>query len=138
MAKSKDILNEPKSGEIKRLKNHIKHLDNEIKRLKSELKTYDKVFNSQVTFIKEKSRGLSLEDMLKGAKKKQTLEEIGEEKDQTYQQHEDRWKCRVCSQGVMRMIIVPNGTGSQYFRKCSIANCLNRTETKIYTEEVEE
>lgn len=138
MAKSKDYPNEEKSGEVKRLKGHIRTLEHEIKRLKSELKTYDAIFSKQVTFIKEKSRGLSVEEMIVGAQKKQTLDEMVDQKEQTYEQHEAKWKCFLCNVGVMKMIIVPSGLGSQYFRKCSSHICKNRTETKIYTEEVQE
>lgn len=138
MAKDKDYPKEEKSGEVRKLKSHIHYLENEIKKLKSELKTYDRVFSKQVTFIKEKSRGLSLEDMIIGAQNEMTLEEIKTEKVQTYKQHEAKWKCFVCEVGIMKMIIIPNGTGSSYFRKCSSPKCVNRTETKQYTEEVSE
>lgn len=128
MAKSKDIIKEPKDGEVRKLKNHIHHLENEIKKLKSELKTYDRVFSKQVTFIKEKSRGLSLEDMLEGAQSKQTLDEIVEGKKNTFDNMKKHWGCHDCD-GVFKLIIVPN---NRYFRRCSL--CEKRTEIKSYEE----
>ena len=138
MGKSnKNLEKESKSGEVTKLKKHIRHLENEITKLKSQLRTYDKVFSKQVTFIKEKSRGLSLEDLITGANDKLNLEQIKEEKVTKYEDLKKKWECHTCKIGVMKLIIIPHGITSAYFRKCSNPRCANRTEAKVYTEEVD-
>ena len=137
MGKSKDIIKEPKSGEIAKLKKHIRHLENEITKLKSELRTYDKVFNKNITFLKEKTNNLSLEDLIKGANDELNLQQIKQVKNHTFEDLKRKWMCHKCNIGVMKMVIVPFGEGSAYFRKCNHNGCTNRTETKTYTEEVD-
>lgn len=126
--KSKDYPREDKSAEVKKLKGHIRTLEHEIKRLKSELKTYDNIFAKQVTFIKEKSRGLSVEDMIIGAQKNHTLDDIIDQKVETFDNLKQHWKCHNC-EGIFKLIIVPN---NRYFRRCSL--CEKRTEIKSYEE----
>ena len=123
---------EDKSGEVKRLKGQIRALEHEIKRLKSELKTFNKAFEKNITFLRTKTKNFDLQELIDGAKLDMTLEEIGEEKQFTFKKMEDKWRCRVCSEGVLKLIIVP---GNRYFRKCSMNNCKNRTEVKEYLEE---
>lgn len=130
--KSKDIKKEPRDGEIKKLKAHIRKLDKEISRLKSELKTYSRAFDKNIMFLKNQTKRFSVEELIEGAEVDLTLEEIGIEKENTFKAMEARWKCWKCDEGVLKMIIVPS---SRYFRKCTL--CENRTETKELTDDVD-
>ena len=100
--------------------------------MKSELKTFNKAFEKNITFLRTKTKNFDLQELIDGAKLDMTLEEIGEEKQFTFKEMEDKWKCFQCNNGVMKLIIVPN---NRYFRKCSMSNCKNRTEIKSYQEE---
>lgn len=128
---------EEKDGETAKLKRHIRHLEKENARIKSELRTYERVFHKNITFLKERTKGLSLEELIKGAQEELNLQEIKEEKSQKFEDMQKKWKCFKCDEGVMKLIIIPHGGGSNYFRLCSNPKCKNRTEVKEYTEEVE-
>lgn len=132
-----DCHKESKDGEVGKLKKHIRHLENEITQLKSQLRTYDRVFSKQVTFLKEKTRGLSLEDLITGANAELNLQQIKEEKIVNYEDLKTKWKCFQCSVGVLKMIVIPRGDGNTYFRQCSNPKCRHRTDIKEYTEEVD-
>jgi len=135
---NKDYKKEQKDGEIGKLKKHIRHQDKEIARLKSELRTYEKAFNKNITFLKERTRTLSLDDLLKGAQEELNLQQIKEETVHKFEDLQKKWKCFECDGGIMKLIIVPSiGGGSRYFRRCSNPKCKNRTDVKEYTEEVE-
>lgn len=131
----KDYPREEKDGEIGKLKRHIRHLEKENSRLKSELRTYERVFNKNIKFLKERTENLSLDDLLKGAQQELSLQQIKEDKVQKFEDLERKWRCFKCSHGIMKLIIIPKGTGSNYFRRCTI--CENRTEIKEYSPEVE-
>ncbi len=138
MGKSnRDCNKEEKSGEVGKLKKHIRHLENEITKLKSQLRTYDRVFSKNVTFLKEKTRGLSLEDLIIGANNELNLEAIKEEKVNSFADLQKKWQCFECSVGVMKLIIIPRGDGNTYFRQCSNPKCRHRTSIKEYTEDVD-
>jgi predicted nucleic acid-binding Zn-ribbon protein len=126
---------EEKSGEVKKLKAHIRKLEHEISRLKSELKTYDRAFQKNLVFLKEKTKELTLEDLLKGAEQELSLKQIKNDKTDRFAELERKWKCFQCQEGILRLIIVPGGETNRYFRKCSM--CEHRTDVKEYTEEVE-
>ena len=128
---------EAKDGEVGKLKKHIRHLVKENNLLKSQLRTYDRVFSKNVTFLKEKTRGLSLEDLIIGANNELNLEAIKNEKVNTYEDLQRKWKCFSCEVGLMKMIIIPRGDTNAYFRKCTNPKCGHRTEAKEYTEEVD-
>jgi hypothetical protein len=122
--KSKDYPNEPKSAEVKKLKAHIRKLDKDIAKLKSELRTYDKAFQKNITFLKNQTKRFSVEELIEGAKIELTLEEIGQDKEESSKEVEK--DCFQCEEGVMKMIVVP---GNRYFYKCT--HCENRTIVKI-------
>lgn len=130
-------LKEPKDGEVAKLKKHIRHLEKENSLLKSQLRTYDRVFSKNVTFLKEKTRGLSLEDLIIGANNELNLEAIKSEKVNTYEDLQKKWKCYECEVGLMKLIIIPRADSNAYFRKCSNPKCGHRTEAKEHTEEVD-
>jgi hypothetical protein len=134
---NKNLEKESKSGEVTKLKKHIRHLENEITQLKSQLRTYDRVFSKNVTFLKEKTRGLSLEDLIIGANAELNLETIKEEKVNNFQDMEKKWKCFQCQVGILKMIIIPRGDTNSYFRQCNNPKCKHRTDVKEYTEEVD-
>lgn len=135
MVKSKDYKKEPKDGEIKKLKAHIRHQDKEIARLKSELRTYDRVFSKNLMFLKEKTFDLSVEELIVGAEKEMSLREIKDDKKDRFSELQRKWKCYHCPDGILRLMIIPGGDSNRYFRKCSM--CEHRTEVKTYNEEVE-
>lgn len=126
---------EEKSGEVKKLKAHIRKLEHEISRLKSELKTYDRAFQKNLVFLKEKTDELTVEELIKGAEQELSLKQIKDDKKDRFAELERKWKCFQCHEGILRLIIVPGAETNRYFRKCSM--CENRTGVKEYTEEVE-
>lgn len=134
----KDFPSEEKSGEVAKLKRHIRHQDKEIARLKSELRTYERVFAKNITFLKQRTEDLTVEELIAGAEKELTLRQIKDESVQNFEDMQRKWKCFECSEGVMKLIIIPKGYGtSNYFRKCSNPKCKNRTDVKEYNETVE-
>jgi hypothetical protein len=135
MGKSKDYPREEKSAEVRKLKDHIRHQDKEIARLKSELRTYDRAFQKNLVFLKEKTKDLNLEDLLKGAEEELTLKQIKDDKKDRFSEIQRKWKCHHCDDGILRLIIVPGIESNRYFRKCSM--CVHRTPVKEYTEDVE-
>ena len=138
MGKSnRDCTKEEKSGEVGKLKKHIRHLENEITQLKSQLRTYDRVFSRQVTFLKQQTRGLSLEDLIIGANAELNLQEIKDEQINNYAEIQRKWLCFQCNTGILKMVIIPRGDGNSYFRQCSNTKCKHRTPLKEYTEEVD-
>ena len=135
MGKSKDYKKEPKDGEVKKLKAHIRHQDKEIARLKSELRTTERAFQKNIVFLKEKTNELSMDDLIKGAEQELSLKQIKNDKTDRFSELERKWRCHKCQEGILRLIIVPGLETNRYFRKCSL--CENRTQVKEYTEEVE-
>ena len=133
--KSKDYPNEEKSSEVKKLKAHIRHQDKEIARLKSELKTYNRAFEKNITFLKEKTESLTVEELIEGVEEEMTLKEIKDDKKDRFSELQRKWKCWKCDDGILRMIIVPGIETNRYFRKCS--RCSNRTIVKEHTNEIE-
>ena len=128
---------EEKDGNTAKLKRHIHHLEKENKKLKSELRTYERVFAKNITFLKEKTRGLSLEDLISGANAELNAQQITEQKVQNFEDMQKKWKCFQCEEGLLKMIIIPRGDGNSYFRQCNNLKCKHRTELKEYTEEVD-
>lgn len=128
---------EERSGEVKKLKGIIRSQEHEIKRLKSELRTYEAAFKKNITFLKTKTKQYNLEELIDGAKMEMTLEEIGESKQEKFEDMKEKWLCHKCQVGLMKFISIPKGDDVYYFRKCSMSNCQNRTETKLLTEEVD-
>lgn len=124
-----------KDGETKKLKAHIRKLEKEITKLKSELRTYDRAFQKNVVFLKEKTKDLSVEELIKGAEEELTLKQIKNDKVDRFSELQRKWACYDCNEGILRLIIVPGRETNRYFRKCSM--CEKRTEVKEYTEEVE-
>lgn len=130
--------NEEKSGEIARLKKRIHHLEKENTKLKSELRTYEKAFHKNIVFLKEKTNDVSLEDLIRGANAELALKDIKKEVVNNFEDLKKKWQCFQCQEGVLKMIVIPNGLGgSRYFRRCSNPKCAHRTDVKEYTEEVD-
>jgi hypothetical protein len=132
LANNKDYQKELKSGNEKRLKGQIKRLEHEVRRLKSELRTLEVALGKNVMFLKTKTKQYTVEELIQGAQDQMNLEQIGEAKDKTFDQNIERWKCRKCSEGLLKLIIVPQ---NRYFRKCS--NCVHRTDIQELHDEVD-
>jgi hypothetical protein len=128
---------EEKDGEVKRLKNIIRRLESDKRKLLSEIKTLEEAFGKNIQFLKGKTDGLTIGELLNAAKKEQSLEEIEDEKQQTFSDMEKKWKCFKCEVGLMKLLIYGNREGMQYLRKCSNPKCLNRTKPKPYNSNVE-
>ena len=126
-----------KDSEVQRLKQALKRKDKEMEKLKSELKTYEAAFQKNIQFLKGKTKDLSLQDLLAGAKKEQNLKQIETSKEETYQEHKARWKCFDCNIGIMKIIVVPRQDGRYYIRCCNNDLCKKRTELKPFTDDVE-
>ena len=119
MGRNKDHYVEPKSGEVKSLKKRIAKLENENKRLKSELRQYEATFRRTIIYLKKDTEELSIEQIIRGVDDDKSLFQIKED-------NKDKWACRKCDDGELRLIIVP---GDRYFRKCNF--CENRTGIKL-------
>lgn len=130
--KSKDYAKEPKDGNEKRLKGQIRRLEHEVNRLKSELRTLEVALGKNVMFLKTKTKQYTVEELIQGAQDEMNLEQIEDAKDKTFNSHIERWKCRKCSDGLLKLIIVPS---NRYFRKCG--NCTHRTEIQELNDEVD-
>lgn len=128
---------EPKDGEITKLKKHIRHLEKENSMLKSQLRTYDKALAKNVTFLKERTNDLTLEDLIKGANAELNLQQIKKTSFDNFDAMKKKWCCHLCSVGIMKFISFPKGETDYYFRKCSNPRCSNRTELKELTEDVD-
>jgi hypothetical protein len=138
--KSRSYPEKEKDSEVQRLKNALKRKDKEMEKLKSELKTYEAAFQKNIQFLKGKTKDLSLQELLDGAKKEQNLKQIETGKEETYQEHKARWKCFVCPRetaGVMKITVLNRHDGKFYYRSCTSATCKHRTELKPFTDEVE-
>jgi hypothetical protein len=134
LANNKDIYKEPKDGNEKRLKGQIKRLEHEVKKLKSELRTLEVALGKNVMFLKTKTKQYTVEELIQGAQDEMNLEQIGEAKDHTFDALTEKWRCYVCNEGFLKLIIVPN---QRYFRKCTTKECTHRTEVKTLTEDVD-
>lgn len=121
---------EEKSGEVGKLKKHIRHLENEITKLKSELRSYDKALSKNIMFLKERTKDLTLEDLIKGANAELNLQQIKKASFDNFDTMKKKWCCHLCSVGIMKFISFPKGETDYYFRKCSNPRCSNRTELK--------
>lgn len=140
MAKGKHrtYADKERDGEIKRLKDALKRKDREIEKFKSELKTLEAAFQENIKFLKGKTAKLDLQELIKGAQKSQSLKDIETEKEVTFKELEDKWKCHKCQVGVMRLIVFTRPDGKHYIRACSNrGKCQNRTESKPWHEKVE-
>ena len=91
---------EAKSGELNKLKAQIRRLKKENSHLKSELKTLERAFDEMRNFLKDTSKDLSLEALLKGADEGKSLKEI-----KTENEHE----CKKCSSVDVYIGDIPNG-----------------------------
>lgn len=137
MGKHKEYNTESKDSEVGKLKKHIRHLENENIMLKSQLRTYDKALAKNVTFLKERTNDLTLEDLIKGANSELNLQQIKKVKIDNFEEMRIKWSCHICKVGIMKFISIPRGEKSFYFRKCSNPFCENRTEIKELTDSVD-
>jgi membrane-anchored glycerophosphoryl diester phosphodiesterase (GDPDase) len=124
-----------RDGEISRLKNANKRLKSENEKLKAEIKTYEAAFQKNIYFLKGKTKDLSLQELLDGAKKEQSLKSIEDKKEMTFKDMESKWKCFKCGTGVMRIIMFNKLNEKWYLRKCSF--CENRTNAQKLDDNVE-
>ncbi len=83
-------------------------------------------------FLKTKTKQFSVEELIQGAQDEMNLEQIEDAKDKTFDPKIERWRCHKCSDGLLKLIIIP---GNRYFRKCG--SCENRTEIKQLNDEVD-
>ena len=138
VGKHRTYAEKERDGEIKRLRDALKRKDREIEKLKSELKTLEAAFHENIRFLKGKTAKLDLQELIKGAQKKQDLKEIETEKEITFKELEEKWKCHKCNVGVMRLIVFNRPDGMHYIRACSNrGKCTNRTEAKKWHDKVE-
>lgn len=126
-----------RDGEIKRLKDALKRKDREIEKMKSELRTLEKAFEANIKFLKGKTAKLDLQELMSGARKEQSLKEIEVQKEVTFKEMEDRWRCRKCGTGVMKLIVYTRPDCRWYIRKCSTSTCNNRTDAQRWQDGIE-
>jgi ribosomal protein S20 len=136
--KHKTYPEKERDGEIKRLRDALKRKDREIEKFKSELKTLEKAFEANIKFLKGKTAKLDLKELMDGAKKEQSLKEIETNKETTFQELEQKWKCHACGTGVMKLIVFTRPDGKFYIRACNNKpSCTNRTDAKRWSDEVQ-
>ena len=129
---------EEKDGEIKRLKNTIRRLESDKRKLLSEVKTLEEAFGKNIQFLKGKTDGLTLNELIKAAKNEQSLEQVENEKEQKFSDMEKKWKCFDCENGLLKIIKYNNRDGEHYFRLCSNhPKCKKRTKPKKWHDNVE-
>jgi len=135
--KHRTYADKERDGEIKRLKDALKRKDREIEKFKSELKTLEAAFQENIRFLKGKTAKLDLQELLKGAQKEQSLKQIETEKEITFKELEDKWKCHKCTKGILKFIKIPRQDGIFYMRKCNNPNCKHTTRLKKWETTVE-
>lgn len=84
----------------KALRRKINEQDREIKRLKGELKTLNDYFKKTASYVSTKTKTLSVEELIEGAKKYQSLEEITDNQD----------NCTSCGSNDIFKGKIPSGT----------------------------
>ena len=128
-----------KDGQLTKLKNANRRLKSENTRLLAEIKTYEAAFQKNITFLKGKTKDLTVQELIDGAKKEQNLGEIETTKEETYQEFKQKWKCFQCNVGVMKITMINRQDGRFYFRNCTNTEgkCKHRTELKPFTDDVE-
>ena len=130
-----------KDSEVTRLKNALKRALKENDKLKSELKTYEAAFQKNIQFLKGKTKDLTVQELIAGAKKEQNLSKIEQVKEETYQEHKAKWKCYQClpgpEAGVMKLTVITRIDGRFYYRSCTNSKCKHRTELKPFDDTVE-
>ena len=126
-----------RDSEIKRLKDALRRKDKELDRIKSELKTLEKAFEANIKFLKGKTAKLDLQELMEGAKKEQSLKQIETTKEVTFKELEDKWRCKKCNIGVLKLIVFTRPDGRWYLRKCNQAQCTNRTDAQPWHDKVE-
>lgn len=125
---------EVRDGEVARLKNALRRLESDKRKLLSEIKTLEAAFQHTVTFLRGKTKDLSVEELIAASNRGDNLSQIEHKKEHTLEDMIKRWECHKCTEGVMKLVIFENRTGKQYFRSCTC--CKNRTIPKPYTESV--
>ena len=99
MKPNKSPKREEKDGQITKLKNRIRNLEKENNKLKSDLKSYDKAFIKTTKFLKDNTKDISLEQLIKGANEDKTLKEVQKEN-----------CCEKCMGVDLYITKIPNGT----------------------------
>lgn len=125
---------EPRDGEVARLKNIIRRLESDKRKLLSEVRTLEQAFGNTVTFLRGKTKDLSLEQLIQAANNQEGLSEIANKQKSTTDDLLKKWACHNCDTGVMRLTIFTNREGSFYFRNCT--QCANRTKVKPYNDKI--
>lgn len=128
---------EEKDGSVQKLKNTIRRLQSDIKKLKSEIATYEAAFQKNIQFLKGKTKDLTVQELIKGAKKEQNLSQIEVDKEVNFNALEKKWGCKTCDNGVLRFVKIPRQDGTFYIRKCDNAKCKYATRLKKLTDDVE-
>lgn len=70
---------EAKSGNEQKLRNRIRYLERKVKRLEAEKRAYESAFKTTTSFLKDHTEEISLEKLIEGAKKGNSLKEVQEE-----------------------------------------------------------
>ena len=70
---------EEKDGQLDKLKNRVRNLEKENQRLKSELISYEQAFKKTTKFLKDNTKDISLEKLIKAANADKTLKQVQKE-----------------------------------------------------------
>lgn len=141
MGKHRAKFKEAKDGDTQKLKNTVRRLQSDIRKLKSELATYEAAFQKNITFLKGKTKDLTVEQLIAGAKKEQNLKQIEDTKEETYNEFKQKWKCFHCDDstraGILKLTVITRHDGKFYYRRCNAEKCGYRTDLKPLTDDVE-
>jgi hypothetical protein len=90
-------------------------------------------FQKNIQFLKGKTKDLTLEELIDGAKKEQDLKTIEVQKEMTFKEMEEKWRCHKCKKGLMKLIVYTRPDGKWYLRSCgNKPTCNNRTNAQPF------
>ena len=124
---------------IRKLKAKVSSRDKKLRIMQSELKTLQKALNESVVYIDDRLDNVPVEDVVRYFKnrKKGKVDDVKESFEAQQRELKEKWACRQCDGGYLKLIIIDRHDGKYYIRACINEKCVNRTKMKKYTEDVE-
>ena len=113
---------EEKDGELQKLKTRVKRLEKENDRLKSELNSYEQAFKNTSKFLRDNTKEISLEALIKAAKEGASLKQV---KDTEFKR-----VCKYCMSDNVHVSDIPTGK-MILCRDCSKTNIEKKSEEDI-------
>ena len=113
---------EEKDGELQKLKNRVKRLEKENDRLKSELNSYEQAFKNTSKFLRDNTKEISLDALIKAAKEGASLKQVRDS--------ELKRVCKFCMSQNVHVSEVPSGK-LVLCRDCSKTNIEKKSEEDL-------